>query len=177
MILKTNCRKFMSHLCKPHTAPIVGVIFLVSLVCHQSAAQKFLVLEKAGSKKRHQYFVGDEIAYKIKGEKGVRRDIITNLLANAVMFDRGYITIQEIEYVVIKKHWGIVSTDGGGKLMIAGAALFLLNLMNTQSPGIDPKSLSAPGALIVLGGIILAASSKKFRPGRKRKIKMLNIED
>ena len=151
-------------------------LFLATSLRGYCQPTKLLILEKVGSKHRITYTVGDVIILKIKGEDFEIRDEITDI-ADSVLFLRDFfIPVNSILYVKTVHSKGFLSPSNGPKLMIAGAALFLVDVINqTLIQGVTydmKKGVVITGAsLIGAGGLLMSFKYRKFKAGKNKRIR------
>jgi hypothetical protein len=116
------------------------------------------------------------IILKIKGEDFEIRDEITDI-ADSVLFLRDFfIPVNSILYVKTVHSKGFLSPSNGPKLMIAGAALFLVDVINqTLIQGVTydmKKGVVITGAsLIGAGGLLMSFKYRKFKAGKNKRIR------
>ena len=159
---------------------LVLVVTLLSLT--PGLSQKFLALEKLGKVKRITYNIGERLEYKLKEEPFERSDIILDLVDSVIVFDYGFITLKQIDYIKKKKSTGFFSPSNAPKVITAGVLLFITDWFNQSvvqgndfqtDGGVTRVSLG----LIGVGVIWLALRSKKFRPKGNKRIRIVMITD
>ena len=159
------------------------ILFLFVFLTHLSFSQKkFLALEKYGKTKRTVYNIGEEIGYKSVEEEFERTDRIRNLIYedSLIVFEYDTLHLNEVDYIRVKPTQGILSPYNGLLVAVAGVGYFLLDILNQavlqgQDYHFDKKTLRT--SLIITGaGLIWYATKRtKFRPGRNRRIRIVDI--
>jgi len=145
-------------------------------------AQNVLMLEKTGSNKRTFFKSGDEIRYKLENEDHFRRDYIVSLKDSSIVFHYNKIDIDEIEVVDIsKKDFIKVNLKKIGTLLqVSGGFYILLDQFNkTVVQGKEwefEEDVWITGAVLVVAGTAIKfLHPRKFKVGRKYKLRIINI--
>jgi len=151
------------------------ILVLLSLPLHAQYS-KILILEKLGTKKRITYTLGDQIILKLKNSNFEIREDILDIGDSVILLSNGPIFIHDIKYVKTLHTNGFLSPGNGPKLMIAGVALFLFDIINQTliqgedfsiSTGVTIVSASLVGA----GAILMSFKYRKFKPGKNKRIR------
>lgn len=137
---------------------------------------KLLILEKTGSTQRITYTVGDEIILRLKGERFDIREKIRDIGDSLIFLGDFFVPVRNIEYVKTVHTRGFLSPSNGPKLIIAGLALFTFDLLNqtliqNNSYEFNKGINIASASLIAAGGILISFKYRKFKPGRKKRIR------
>jgi hypothetical protein len=103
-------------------------LYISSLVTGQDT--KVLILDKIGAKHRITYQVGDKIILKLKGENFEIGDEIYDIADSVIFLSDFFIPVNSIHYVKTVHTRGFLSPSNGPKLMIAGVALFVFDIVN-----------------------------------------------
>jgi len=145
-------------------------------------AQNVLMLEKTGSNKRTFFKSGDEIRYKLENEDHFRRDYIVSLKDSSIVFHYNKIDIDEIEVVDIsKKDFIKVNLKKIGTLLqVSGGFYILLDQFNKTV--VQGKEWEFEEDVWITGAVLVAAGTaikflhpRKFKVGRKYKLRIINI--
>lgn len=152
------------------------VIYCFLLTADVYGQDKYLVLEKMGTKKRFVFYPGDEVIFKMKGSDLEITDVITDLQDSLILFLNSYVKPTEIEYIKLEHTTGLLSPSNGPKLIIAGVALFLIDQLNyTVIQGNDfrlDEDILYTSLIMVAGGAIWTSFRyTKFRNRRNRRIR------
>lgn len=140
---------------------------------------KFLALEKKGAVKRIRFFKGDQIHFKLKGDKYRYHKVITAIDDNTITVAGTKIPIKNIRSVTIYNDLWLIH-QGSKYLPIAGAAYLLIDLINpllTNGGGRDLRI--TPGTAIVSGSLTAAGlalnifKKRTFRMGKNKYLKIL----
>lgn len=137
---------------------------------------KILILEKLGSKHRITYGIGDKIIIKLNGEDYELREEITDMSDSTLSFRDFSIPINNIHYVKTVHTKGFLSPSNGPKIMIAGAVLFLADVVNQtlvqdNSYELNKGVTIASASLIGFGGLLMTFKYRKFKPGKNKRIR------
>lgn len=158
---------------------LITLSLLLLITAAPASAQKILQMEKYGSYKTKRYYIGDEITFMLKGEKGNwRNDVITdlNLEQNLVYFSNGVVKLDEI--IALRPNylketaWAWSSKlywFGTGWAFWSVAAIFIGQPL-TWSVAIVSGSAFATGWII--GQII---KCKKYKIKNKRRLRILDL--
>lgn len=154
------------------------LLFFMLMLYHAGQGQemKLLILEKIGSRHRITYTVGDQIILRMKGEDFEIRDRITDISDSVLFLSDFFIPVSRIHYVKTVHAKGLLSPSNGPKLMIAGVALFAIDVFNQMVIQGDSYRLSngvviASASLIGAGGLLMAFKYRKFKPGKNKRIR------
>jgi hypothetical protein len=161
----------------------IGFFLLLSFLQLTSLAQitDRLVLEKLGRKNRIIYQTGDEIILKLKSDRNEFKGKIKELYDSIIVVDEIYFLIDDIEHVRTVHTKGFLSPSNGPKLIIAGVSLFLIDQLNhTVIQGNDfriPKEITIASVALVGAGIFWTSLKyRKFKPGKNRRIRIVEVE-
>jgi hypothetical protein len=137
---------------------------------------KVLILDKVGSKHRITYYVGDNIILKLKGEDYEIKDEISDIKDSVLVLSNFFIPVNSIHYVKTIHTKGFLSPSNGPKIMIAGATLFIFDILNqTVVQGgtykIDTGVTIVAASLIGFGGLLMTFKYRKFKPGKNKRIR------
>ena len=153
-------------------------VFLLILSMTGAHSQEFLVLEKTGTKKRHEYYSGDEIIFKLNDEDGFRSDEILSFQNAAIIFESGSVPLKDIEKVSLSNKsspWKGI----GGSLIVAGLGYMLIDLFNkTISSGdvyIDEKVARSAGILVASGFLLKAVGNKRVSLKKNWRLRIVDI--
>jgi len=154
-------------------------IFIFILTCGyitpQAIAQKFIVLEKTGTKKRFQFFIGDTFIYKLEGERFYREDVITDIVDNVVVFGFGFYTFDEIDFVNVKR----VASPGLRRyapyFWIAGVGYFAIDHLNRSTDGIDETTAITSAIIAGVGTLMWFSSKNKIKVKRNWRLRSVDI--
>lgn len=140
------------------------------------SAQKVLQIERFGSAKTKKIYIGEEINYRIKGDKTWYTGVIQDLLIdeNIILLQERYIRIDDIEIIRERKTWSkpmgrqLYNFAGGWLLFSAGGTLV------GWSFGWDTVIIA--GSAVLTGFLIQKIFKyKKYKIGKKRRLRMLDL--
>lgn len=113
-------------------------------------------------------YPGDEIIYKLKGDKAVRTSYVNNLLDTAVVTHRDTVPYHDMDRIYFRQH-KFHNTIGTG-LVIFGAGLFLIDqinvvVVNQNSPDLDSRvsAISLSSLAVGLPMMLITKKSRKMK--------------
>lgn len=151
---------------------VYGMFWLLLLFCNsfESVGQdKYLVLDKPGRIKRIRYYTGDEIIFKLKGDKTTYSTLIQAVADSSIRVRDTDISIKDIRAIIRHSENGFLY-QASRILPKAGILYFLADTFNPIFRGEKPhvsRSGVVVGSTLFLGGNAL----KLFR---KRTLKVNN---
>lgn len=150
-------------------------VFLIGLLCcsyfaAMSQGEKYLVLDKPGHIKRFRYYVGDEIIFKLNGDKMTYKDVIQAVTDSTIKVRDTEIPIKEIASVIRYKQGGMLK-QAIFILPRAGILYFLADTFNPVFKGYSPN-VSRSGVIV---GSSFVASSFLLRTLKKKKYHINNF--
>ncbi len=156
----------------------VIVIVLISFKALMGQGSKLLILEKIGSKHRITYQIGDPIKLKLIGEDFEIRDRIKDITDSTIVLSSFPVHISSIDYIK-RKSEGFLAASGP-TLIIAGVTLFAIDILNqtvVQDGSYEFTSgvAIASASLVAAGGILMMFKYRKFKPGKRKRIRTLVI--
>jgi len=156
-------------------------LFLLSQV--ELPAQKFLQMDMFGKKKAMRFDIGDELMFKVKGDKNFYsvpiRDL--NFETGEIILPKGQVLLSDIvEIQVISE--SISRKILGRKLFVFGASFTGIGIFDAVVYGstFGPIGITV-GVVTLMSGILLRWVFKKrtFKVGKKRQLRIidLNLDD
>jgi len=143
--------------------------------------QKTLMMEKRGSLKVKRFYEGDEITYRLKGEKEWETATIVQLIpeGNIIVLDRLYIRVEDIE--AFKKNRKRSRAIGySNQLLVLGTAWGAYTAIDDLA--VRERDTDWEAAAYVSGSSFLLASllrlwpkKKIFKFGKKRRLRILDL--
>ena len=161
---------------QPYRQVCFGIILVLCTIGSQ--AQEFLVLEKMGTKKRHEYFSGDDIIFKLKDGDTFRTDEILGMGAGKIFFETGAVPLIDIQKISLsnkkKAMKGIGTT-----LVVGGLGYMILDLFNkTISEGdvyVDAKVARTAGIIAGTGLTMVVLSKKRISLKKNWRLRIVDI--
>lgn len=147
-----------------------------------SHGQNVLLLEKSGTKKKTIFKSGDEIRFKLKGEKHFRQDHIISIKDSSIIFHYNKINLDEISEIDIRrKDFLDINLKQIGTLMqISGGMYIVLDQFNKTV--VQGREWQFEEDVWVTGAVLLAAGTgikflhpRKFKVGGRYKLHIINI--
>ena len=139
-----------------------------------------------GGIKRHRFFVGDELTFKLFGQRHKFKEQITTISDSSFTFARFDVISNEMEYTEVKlrevKKLKIKRrlpwiTDGIYALPIAGALFILGDVFMVVNgvivPALEPPAALVGGGIASLGILCYQLSHPSYRLGRRNQLKIL----
>ena len=148
---------------------------------------RFLALDtyRMGFIKRHRFFVGDNLTFKVRGYRGKIKEKITaitdtsfsfsafNEIANE--FDHTEIPIRNVKKVRLYRRIPWI-TQGAVSFPIAGLLFSMSDLFSFREGTFrDPKALLIGGGLVALGGVSWKLSHPSYRIGKRHRLKVFRV--
>jgi len=161
---------------QPYRQVCFSIILILCTIGSQ--AQEFLVLEKMGTKKRHEYFSGDNIIFKLKDGNTFRTDEIIGLGEGKIFFETGPVPLIDIENVSLSNKKRAMKGTGT-TLVIGGLGYMILDLFNkTISEGdvyVDSKVARTAGIIAGTGLVMVVLSKKKVSLKKNWRLRIVDI--
>ena len=160
---------------------ILLTIFLVLPLLDVAAQQRYLLLRKVGRPYQIIFEEGEEMRFRVKGEKHFIKDFIQGFSENRIRFHYYDIDLSEIEVIDIRdRNFRVLGVKSiPGKLIVAGIGLVIIDqanqvLIRDEPAGVSTGIAIVSGSLVAAGFIIRAIQKKYFRPGGKHLIEIVN---
>ena len=152
---------------------------LVLIFCTlESRGQEFLVLEKMGTKKRHEYYSGDEIIFKLNDEDYFRKDEIVGIGNGQIIFESGPVPLIDIKKISLSNRKKTFRATGT-TLFVGGLGYMLLDLFNkTISDGdvyLDEKVARTAGIIAGTGLTMVILSKKKVSLKKNWRLRIVDF--
>ena len=159
------------------------VLYLSAIILfHLGYSQKFLVLEKMGTRKRLEYHLQQSITYKLKGEKFYRTDVIEDLVDDVIVFQFAFFRLKDIDAVDIRtkptdkvdfsRHWLTIIVGGVGYFLVDQ---FNNAIINGNSARIDEKVLRTSAIITGAGIMMKVLKKKKVKLKRNWRLRIVEI--
>ena len=160
----------------------VTCIFVLLLSIFTASAQdRYLLLRKVGRPYQIVFYEGEQMRFRVKGEKHFVQDYIQGLSEDRIRFHYYNIHLDEIEAIDVRdKNFTVFSfRSSPGKLIVAGFGLVAIDQANQVFIRDEPAGVSTgvaivAGGLVASGFILRAIQKKYFRPGGKFKIEIVD---
>ena len=160
------------------------VLFLMctTILFHLGYSQKFLVLEKMGTRKRLEYHLQQSITYRLKGESFFRTDVIEDLVDDVIVFRFGFFRLKDIYAVDIRakptgkvdfsRHWLSFIVGGVGYFIVDQ---FNNAVINGNRARIDEKVLRTSAIITGAGVMMKVLKKKKVKLKRNWRLRIVEI--
>jgi len=167
------------------TILLLATCYLLPITCNaqkqilRGESNKFMSLDikKAGTVKRIKFYENDYITLKVKSYKKKFRGTITSLTDTSLVVDSMTIMYKDITKVVVDNNNSLTKV-ARAFLMIAGGGYIGLdiinNLINSNVPTINPRTVIIGAALIVSGQLVKWLSIKHYKIDNKHRIKYID---
>lgn len=154
------------------------LLLLLLFVATIGQSQNFLVLEKMGSKKRHEYYPGDKINFKLKEDKFFQTDEILGLGDSTIIFESGPVHIGDMRNVGLSNRKKLMRGTGT-TLAIGGLGYMVLDLFNKTISGgdvyVDEKVARTSGIIAGTGLALVFLSKKKVSLKNNWRLRIVDI--
>jgi len=159
------------------------VLYLsATILFHLGYSQKFLVLEKMGTRKRLEYHLQQSITYQLKGESFYRTDVIEDLVDDVIVFRFGFFRLKDIHAVDIRakptgkvdfsRHWLSIIVGGVGYFLVDQ---FNNAVINGNRARIDEKVLRSSAIITGAGVMMKVLKKKKVKLKRNWRLRIAGI--
>lgn len=143
------------------------ILLLVLATTNTLIAQQYLYVHKIGKGHAYNLASGDEMVFRLDGEKHFRKDFIVTFTDTSIVFNYSNIPISAIDAIgkscLGKADLGVISSKalkyGGGVYLVAD--LFNSMAVRGESFYLD-KSTVAISSGMILSGMIISKSTKRF---------------
>lgn len=146
------------------------IFLLIGSTVVNSLGQQFLVLEKMGTKKRFEFYLGDNFTFKTPNENFFTRATIQGLSDSLVMLNERNIPFKSIEAIDVSEHRNATFLSRSGPYLIAAGALLMIFDVVNQTVVQGGTYESSTGILVTSG--VLIGTGAVFTFGKKKKIKL-----
>ncbi|NIK74491.1 hypothetical protein FHS56_002016 [Thermonema lapsum] len=138
----------------------------------------FLALDKPGMVKRIRYYVGDEIAFYMGGDRwnaeilGIKNDTI-------IVTEAGKVPIKQIEAVVVpSRSWFL--HQGAFVFPVAGVGYFLMDTLNPRNyengnDRITAENITISSSLVGAGILCRVFRKKKYKINKRHLLKTIEV--
>jgi hypothetical protein len=150
------------------TNKILAFSFLI-IVSLSASGQTFLVLEKMGTKKRFEFYPGQQMEVKLKNDNYFTRINILGLGDSLISTENQDIKFSSITAVQIKEKSGFLRYSGP-ILMVAGAVLFAIDALN-QTVVQGGEYVFSPGVATASASLFGVGAAFTFTGNNKVKVK------
>ncbi len=154
---------------------LLGLVLLLGF-SNMLFGQKFLQIEKRGSLKVVKYYIGDDINYRLKGDKtwytGTIQDLIID--ENIILFANRYIRMDDVQTLRKRKKWS--GSVGRQLYYFAGSWLFFSAAGTLVGWELRWDTVIIPATAVVVGWLIKKIFKyKKYKIGKKHRLRMLDL--
>jgi hypothetical protein len=160
------------------------ILLIISLIFFffstHSYAQRYLLIDRIGSRHRVEIYPGETLRFQLKGEDHFNEAVINFLQDSLIILDVGVINIKDIHAIAKDRtiQSGIVANSR--LFMIAGIGIIILDQFNTTVIAGDPRDINtgvvvAGGSLIVLHYLIQLAKRKKYVIRGNRRLRIVDL--
>jgi len=136
------------------------------------------VLEKMGTKKRYEYYVGEQIIFQLKSDSFFQRDEIIGLGDSSIVFSSGPVSLHSIEKISLSNK-KLPLKGIGTSLVTAGLGYMIIDLFNkTIRDGdvyFDGKVARSAGIIAGTGFTMIAIANKKVSLRRNWRLRIVDI--
>lgn len=157
------------------------LIFFCGTLSNRARAQEpFLLLKRTNSLYQITIFEGEEIRFRLHGDKHYRQDHILGLKGNEIRFHYYSVNLDDIQSIDVRsRNPRSFFRSGPGKLIFAGVALIGIDQLNQVVVRDEPAGVSTgiaivSGSLIGAGILLKVIDRKYFRPGKKSIIRIVD---
>ena len=150
---------------------LLVVLFLTIVTSFTAVAQQFLVLEKMGTKKRYEYYAGQQITFKTADEDYFTRLGIRGFSDSLLLLSDRSLPFSAITSIDIKNHKDRTFISRlGPYLMVAGSLLILFDVVN-QTAIQGGSYQGSTGIYVSSGALIGVGAAMTFVRSNKKDLK------
>ena len=155
-------------------------IFLLFISCGLVVGQQKLIISKSFQSKKYEFSEGEQIRFKLSGERYWSKAYILGLAGSKIRFHYNTIDIHEISEVDVRgkrqkgfvhklSYMAIIGGLGFGALDQANRSLVL------KEPGVDEVALGIAVAMVKGGLLLTLIKRRKVKIGKKFKLRISEI--
>ncbi|MCA6078030.1 hypothetical protein [Fulvivirga sedimenti] len=163
---------------------IVTILLILIPIVHLWGQDRYLLLRKVGRPYQIVFYEGEEMRFRVKGEKKFIKDYIQGLKGDVIRFHYYSIKLSEIEAIDVRgRNFTVFSfRSSPGKLFVAGIGLIAIDQLNQVVIRDEPAGLSTgvaivSGSLIASSFLLRAIQKKVFRPGGKSVMEIIDYTE
>ena len=132
----------------------------------------YLALDRIGKAQRVRFYAGDEIEYRVKGEKFRRKNDILGITDDGFLRAGGEIKLAWVERVWTKRGYkSNLPRQAQIYLPIAGALFVIADLISSKE--FSPKALAIGGGMALAGVILRVFNTKRYFIGKNTLLKSI----
>ncbi len=154
---------------------LIGIILLLGL-SHTLLGQKVLQIERFGRAKVKKFYIGDELNYRLAGDKAWYKGTIQDLIVeeNIILFEDRYVRMGDIQALRKRQRW---SRQIGNQLYVfAGSWLVFSTAGTLLGWELRWDTAIITGSALATGWLIKNIFKyKKYKMGKRRRLRMLNL--
>ncbi|MDQ3536147.1 MAG: hypothetical protein M3421_11035 [Bacteroidota bacterium] len=143
--------------------------------------QRYLLMDKIGGRQRREFYPGNELKFKLKGEDHFNTAQIIHLQDSLIIFYEGVINVKDIKTIKTPRRTSsILGVSRTAKIRIAGIGLIIIDQINTIVVAGEPFSISSGvfivgGSLVAFSYIIDLSQKNKFKIRRNRRLRIIDV--
>jgi hypothetical protein len=138
--------------------------------------QKYLVLDKPGRVKRIRFYVGDEISFRLTGDRMVITDQITAVTDTSIVIRNTHVPIREISAIIIRYDNNLLN-QAIYFLPRAGIVFFLADtinpLLNWGELRVSRWGVTVGGSMVASSFVLRAFRTRTYRINDSRRLRTL----
>lgn len=132
----------------------------------------YLALDRIGKAQRVRFYVGDEIEYRVKGEKFRRKNDILGVTNDGFLIAGGEIKLIWVERIWTKRGYkNNLSRQAQIYLPVAGALFIIADLISSKE--ISPTALAIGGGMALAGIVLRVFNTKRYFIGKNSLLKSI----
>ena len=158
------------------------LLFILSTYAESCLSQDFLLMSSPGMGKRFKIYEGDEIKFRLVGEKHFNNESIKKLQGDSVILQNSSIHVNDISKVDIRKcNQHRMNPDIlAGASVIAGVGYFIVDQFNhtvvkQRGWDVNGKVVRTSAILIATGIIIHKTKRRYFKTNKNNKISIVTF--
>lgn len=146
----------------------------------ETQLEPFLLLEKPGTKKRYRYYIGDEVEFKLKDEKGFHKGTIVQF-SDTSFYVNEFIEIPLRTVEALADRSKVNAARGIAATAFSVIPVFFVlsaanNLFNTgDTPIIDKEVYPLSAVFLGIGGLGMLYKGRRYRLKNRWRIIMVRL--
>lgn len=137
----------------------------------------YLILDKKGRTKRIRFFVGDWIKFQVKGDKFKWSGQITGIDKERIEINYGKIPLSQFSSIVLGKdnYWANFTRSASASGAAISGIFFVSGLLSKNKIKRQDNFIIS-GGFFALGGIFSLFQKRKYKLGKKRQLKVIEVK-
>jgi hypothetical protein len=155
-------------------------LLMLTIVWSEIAfSQRILLLDHKHKLKRFRFFEGDEIAFRIQGERFVVKGFIDMISDSTVVVNDVAYPVRLISEIRDYERYAALRAISRSAYIaippMAAITMLHRGLNTRESPLLDRNSLQVMGVFAGIGTLLLPFNARRYRTGKKWELRIIDI--